>query len=226
VSLLLRAITNPPTAEPDARLVRVEVGPLFAWATRLAAPPPPFSRGDVLAHHTLVDGVFACVEACLPARFPTVLADEAALHGKLAAQGADLQRQLEVVRGACELAVTATWTTSEDDATEVDATTPGRRYLLQRQRAIAGSERRRARARELAERLENLVGLELRDSASQVCPLPGVALSLALLVNRTAADAVRDRLGRDSQPDVRILVHGPWPPYTFAGTGSTWSRET
>jgi hypothetical protein len=205
--------------------VRVEAGGLTAWATRLAGELAPFTREDVLAHHELVGEIFTSVDACLPARFPTVFEDEAALQKKVVAQQANLASQLETVLGACELAVTAVWISSEDDPVEVEATTPGRRYLLERRHALAGSERRRARATQLADAIEYVAGKELRQALRHVCPSTNVALSLALLVNRTSADAVRDCLGRDAQPDVRILVHGPWPPYSFAGTGSTVGRE-
>jgi hypothetical protein len=42
-----------------------------------------------------------------------------------------------------------------------------------------------------------------------------VALSAALLVPRASAENVRKRIARTEQ-DVRILINGPWPPYTFA----------
>ena len=42
-----------------------------------------------------------------------------------------------------------------------------------------------------------------------------VALSSAVLVARASAEDVKNRLIRAEQ-DVRILVNGPWPPYTFA----------
>jgi hypothetical protein len=193
----------------------VDTGPLSAWATVLAADAPHFTREDVMEDHRLVNGVFERVSACLPARFPT-LVEEEALRRQLAARAEELEGRLEAVRGACELAVTAVWTAREEASAEVRADTPGRRYLLRRQAAMAGSERRRARASELADALEHLLGSELRLAQRRVCPSADVALSLALLVDRTAASDVRERLSLYSAQDVRILVHGPWPPYSFA----------
>jgi hypothetical protein len=121
---------------------------------------------------------------------------------------------VEKIHGKSEIAVTAVWIAADEDAQQPEAATPGKRYLLGRQRAFAGSDRRRARGRQLADQLERLAGSELVEVQRQVCPSPGVALSAALLVPRASANAVKARLNR-VEPDVRILVNGPWPPYSF-----------
>jgi hypothetical protein len=222
VSLLLHAISPKPEqdepAGPGLRglpLIRVDEGALSAWATLFSSAVPTFTRDDVMEDHRVVNFVFERVSACLPARFPTVV-EEGVLRGGLATRAEHLERQLELVQGACELAVTAVWSAREELSTDVDAETPGRRYLLRRQAALAGSERRHARASELADVLESLVGPGLRQAQRQVCPSAEVALSLALLVERDVVDDVRVRLSLYSALDVRILVHGPWPPYSFA----------
>jgi Gas vesicle synthesis protein GvpL/GvpF len=215
VSLLLHAITTPPKAEPRAPLFRFTAGQMTAWATNLVGANA-FTREDALAHHTMVTDVFGCVEACLPARFPTVLDDAEALQTHLAERAEGLGRQLALVRGACELALTVVWTTPDEVLPEVDASTPGRRYLLERRAALAGSDRRHARASEIADAVENELRAVLRQARRNVCPSTAVALSLALLVDRAAANDSKYQLERFADEDVRILVHGPWPPYTFA----------
>jgi hypothetical protein len=67
----------------------------------------------------------------------------------------------------------------------------------------------------LADQTERVVGSELVDVRHQVCPSVTVALSSALLVPRDRAEQIKARLIRQEQ-DVRILVNGPWPAYTFA----------
>ncbi len=57
------------------------------------------------------------------------------------------------------------------------------------------------------------------DVRHSLCPSQSVGLSSALLVKRSRAADVQARLVR-TQHDVRILVNGPWPPYTFAAVGS------
>jgi hypothetical protein len=220
VSLLLHAITSPPEAPPaDSTLRCLAIATdLIAWVTELGQETPSFSKEDLLEHHRRVSEVFDHVEACLPARFPT-LVDAARLETFIHERQAGLNRQLQLVRGACELAITAAWTTLEEPTPVPAEVSPGRRYLLERQRHVTASERRHARAVDVAEWIEREVGDIARDRSRQVCPAPTVALSLALLVPRDQADVVKRRIPRVA-PDVRILVNGPWPPYTFASVRS------
>ena len=161
----------------------------------------------------VVSDVFAHVDACLPARFPTWTDDAATL---IAARRQALTQQLEHVKGCAELAITATWTTPLDEIDEPQGLTPGTRYLRGRQRVFEGSYRQRQRANVLMSELTDMAKPSVRDTNARLCPSNTVALSLALLVERATAESVKARLPRTC-PDVRILVYGPWPPYTFAG---------
>jgi hypothetical protein len=187
---------------------------MSAYASRFDTPPDHFGRADLLAHHDIISALAAQMDV-LPARFPTWLADEEALRHELEYRQVDLGNALERVRGRVELAVTAIWTATSDEAPPPEAATPGRTYLLGRQQAFSGSDRRRTRARQLADELERLVGEDLIEIRHQVCPSQTVALSSAVLVPRGHAEDVKKRIPH-AQQDVRILINGPWPPYTFA----------
>jgi hypothetical protein len=227
VGLLLHAITTAPESAfspsglRDCPVIRVDAGGLTVWATDLPDDSAPFTKDDVLQAHRVVSELFARVAACLPARFPTQFPDRDSLLSHVGSRREALARQLEHVRDACELAVTAVWDPPLQESTEPVTsapTSPGRRYLLARQIAFSGSERRHRRARELAEAIERALGPLVLDSRRHVCPSSSVALSLALLVKRDQLPIARQRIPR-AQADVRILVNGPWPPYTFAGAG-------
>jgi hypothetical protein len=170
-----------------------------------------------LSHHRVVSEICAREEAVLPARFPGLSETVDALCAQLEVQRPELMDQLASVRGCCELAVTALWTDTGEAAAQLPTAdvTPGRRYMLLRRLALASSVRRQARARALADELESLLGPDLVKVERRLCPSSNVALSLALLVKRARAAAVQARLPR-SGLDVRILVNGPWPAYTFA----------
>jgi Gas vesicle synthesis protein GvpL/GvpF len=204
-----------------AQLVTFEAGGLTAWATELPAKADGFAREDLLSHHRVVTDICARVEAVLPARFPGVSQSADALRTQLESRQTELMDQLAKVRGCCELAVTALWTNAGQAAIPAPAegVSPGRRYMLHRQVALAGTEQRQTRARELANELERLAGSDLVKVQRKVCPSEHVALSLALLVRRVDSAAVYARLPRSSR-DVRILLNGPWPPYTFAAVRS------
>lgn len=224
MALLLRAITTPADPTDLSGVQALELDGLVAWATEVSEPGQTFTKQDLLADHRLVEAIFERVEACLPARFPT-LVDAEALRANVAVRRAELERQLEHVRGCCEIAATAVWTAVEDDAPQDlgSAQTPGRRYLLDRQAHWASSDRRRAHALQLADQIEHAAGAALIEAMRSVCPSPSVALSMALLVKRLNSMQVVEQLPR-SQPDVRILLHGPWPPYSFAGAGAGSER--
>ena len=201
------------------RLARIDQSALTAWATELSDTEPSFTREDLLAHHTLVAEIFTREEAILPARFPTFVADQDTLCDRLRSRQDALTAQLERVRGCCELAVTVLWTNSDAVQPAVEADSPGRRYMAERRQALTASDRRRAQAKTLAEAVERDVGQELIDVRHSLCPSASVGLSSALLVKRSRIEDVQTRLVH-TQQDVRILVNGPWPPYTFAAVGS------
>jgi hypothetical protein len=194
-------------------LVRTDLGDLVAWASELDAPPDQFTRDDLLEHHAIISQLHARLDACLPARFPTWLTDDGA---EIRKRAAELNIALERVRDRSELAITAVWTSPPDDPPPGEPKT-GTQYLRARQHAFAASDQRRARAQALADEIERTAGHELIEATRKVCPSPAVALSAALLVPRAAAEGLKARFARE-QPDVRILVNGPWPPYTFAVT--------
>jgi Gas vesicle synthesis protein GvpL/GvpF len=226
VKLLLHALSTDevPSETPGGlrgqALARVEAAGLVGWATRCREPDPKFGRADLLEHHQIISRLHEQVDACLPARFPTWYVDEAALRGEIVARRGELEAALDAVRGRCELAVTVLWTAPAEALTPTESPTPGTRYLRERQQAFAGSDQRRARAKELADEIEQLAGTDLVAVRRQVCPSAAVAVSSALLAPRARANALIARLPR-ARDGVRILVNGPWPPYTFADTGAS-----
>jgi hypothetical protein len=230
VSLLLHAITR--RTEPGAAaahprglrggpLVQLDANGLVAWATELDIEATvAFTRTDLFSHHAVVTQLFALVDGCLPARFPTLLDSANALRDQLEAKQGGLMAQLEHIRDCCELALSALWTTADELPPQIDASTPGRNYLLQRRAALAASDRRKTQALELADAIERELGHNLVDVRRRACPSPALALSSALLIKRSSAEEVQTRLCGRTDRDVRILVNGPWPPYTFADARS------
>jgi len=228
--LLLHAITaaeapGPAGATSGLRgypLRRIEHGGLAAWATLWEPAAPPLDRCDLLASHRLL----LALEDCVPARLPTWVADEAALATQLAERAAELSTALARLHGTAELALSVLWRdvprAADEPAPDVtDGPGAGTRYLRARQRALAETDERRARGEALRAHVEQAAGPRLLASRAEVCPSPHVALRVALLVPRAAAASVRARVQTSLRraDDVRILVNGPWPPYTFVGLG-------
>lgn len=208
--LLVRAIGRP-DSHPGGRRV-VDAGPLRAWVD---VPPAQMDRAALLEHHRVVEAL----GECLPVRFGTIVADEVALAEMLRGREVELLSTLDRLRGKRELAVTGLWVTAEG---KVEVTGgPGRRYMEHR-RARARLEQR---ARALAECVARAAGIA-DDDARHVVPdktAPSgdggdkVAFSSALLIEAGRAAEGRRLIEEMRLEGVRLLVHGPWPPYTFAG---------
>jgi hypothetical protein len=184
-------------------VVTVREGELTAWATDIEALE--WTREDLLAHHAIVERIFSVANACLPARFGTPVTPKL-----LAERYADLVSALERVAGRAELAVTAVWSTPGEHAPT------GTAYLRARADALK-------RAQQLAREVERATQADVVEVQHVLCPSRTVMLRSALLVARDRAAAAKLRLPREVR-DVRILVNGPWPPYTFAAVGGS-ARE-
>jgi Gas vesicle synthesis protein GvpL/GvpF len=229
VSLLLLHAIGWTTSEAQAlsavgglrgqALEAVQVSDLRAWATRWTAARD-LTREDILAAHALVSGLGDVA----PVRLPTWLEDEDALRAAVSSHRAQLAEALQRVSGRVEVGVTARWAqrgrvgSARANVDQAGAAGSGTRYLLERRRALQAEQARRARAAQLQSELLKRIGDSCVEAEHRACPSPHVALSSAFLVGREAAPRVVTDLSRfgQAEEDVRILVHGPWPPYTFA----------
>jgi len=214
--LLLHAIVPADGAHAPDGVVSIEAGRLAAIASAHESARP-LGRADMLAHHGRVAELHTQHNACLPARFPTLIANGDALRELLQRREPELLAALDRVRGRSELAVTAVWDNSAETRTEpVQAGTPGRRYLLERQQAFHSADRQREEAASVARAIETTIADELVEAQRNLCPRPDTALSLSLLVpTRKAAELHERILSNGAPPGVRILVLGPWPAYSF-----------
>ena len=74
-----------------------------------------------------------------------------------------------------------------------------------------------ARGQEIATRVRAVLGAIIRQERIDALPSRHGVVSLAHLVDRREADAYRagmERVRRE-RPELRFLVTGPWPPYSF-----------
>lgn len=144
----------------------------------------------------------------LPARFGTVLSDEAEAQAMLERRGHGLGEALRLVRDAAELGLSVGWRGEPQSSAE-----SGTEYMTRRLGQL-----RRARA--IADVLAPLHVLA-RASRVRVPPRPELALVAAYLVDRSLVNAFADTVGRlDQQLDDAVVVcTGPWPPYSFADSG-------
>jgi len=202
---------------------------LGLWATGWNGPPGPLGRDDALAHHAIVAAI-AATGPCLPVRFGSWIADDAAAAALLADRRDGLQTALVRVTGRSELAVTLLWRDRPAVPRRGDAVTasvaaavaeaPGRRFLEARRLDLAERESREATAEGLADRLIELLGglgIDQANVRHETCPTAEVALSLSALVPSARAIETKAAAVRlaGALEGVRGVVSGPWPPYSF-----------
>lgn len=193
---------------------------------------PPATAENLLRHEAVVEAVCAGGEA-LPVRFGTELADEEAVMGALATQYATLQNDLRRIGGKLELGVTALWrpatvhsdapTPSPDvgersgpDTAPADGR-PGLAYLRARQAEHRRAESLRERAHILARELDVALRPLALECHRSLCPSEHLALRDVYLIERERIGAFEGAFDevRKQQQEVRLLLSGPWPPYSF-----------
>jgi hypothetical protein len=191
-----------------ATLRALEHGGLAAVYSRHRALRPAPLPKLVLHHERVVEGIMA-TGAVLPLRFGTQLEHEEQLAALLAARHDELMRSLARVRGKTELGVRviALRPPSRRQADEAS----GREYLLARVRA----HRRHQQA--IHDVHAALGALSEASCIREPGTAPAILVAAYLVDSERVAEFRRqaDQLaGRP--PGTRMIVTGPWPPYSFA----------
>jgi hypothetical protein len=220
---VLAAVSQLPSAAYDASAIEAQLEDL-GWVGEQG-----------LAHERVVLW-FVDHAQILPARLFTMYSGDAALRQAVAPQAERVAAQLETLGGRREWNLKVAYDATElarhagevSDAVralddEIAAAAPGRRYLMQRQRAdlIKGEVTRVAR--QLAD--EMLGNLASHADAVRTLALPStdelgtVILNAALLVPRDGEQALREdaecRVQAARSLGMIATFTGPWAPYRF-----------
>jgi hypothetical protein len=188
----------------------------------------------LLRHEQAVEAIRAGSPA-LPVRFGTVLANDDAVKRALTDRYDVLLDDLTRLGDAVEVGVTALWRPPsppsapdlraprlEEPASSALDTEPipqrtGASYLRARLAEHQHASQQRARAAIIAADLDSALLPHALESRRALCPAPRLALRNAYLTDPAqvpAFQAAFDAVRREHQ-DVRLLLSGPWPPYSF-----------
>jgi hypothetical protein len=205
-------------------------GPLNTLLRDLAAVAP-----YALRHETVVRTLMAAAPALVPVAFGAVYQGAAGVHALLRERADAFRRALDRVRDREEWTITvfrdqaallrAAEETNEEAralAAAVATATPGRAYLLRRQREqVVAAAAERLAAHLVGECVQRLaaVSAAVRHEAARE-PSTDLLLKASFLVPRAAvvrftAEAERLRAAAASH-GLRLTVSGPWAPYSFA----------
>jgi hypothetical protein len=194
------------------RLRVVAVGGLVALVGDVAEPPAP-SAVTLRAQDAVLRRLAAGVDGVLPARFGTLVDDDAALAEALDRRRPQLARALGRVAG-CEQMTLRVWGEAVAAAMPIEDAGggPGTRYL-------AGRRQAKEQARSLPE-LEPLRGCLsdlVREERVERHDRPPLLATVQHLVPRGAGARYVDAVdgARGALAPWRVSVTGPWLPYAF-----------
>jgi hypothetical protein len=209
VSLYVYAVLEADAPAPrGARLRYVSVAGLTVAvraAARAPAPRPPALR----RHAAVVRLLWETAPSVLPARFGSLVADEAELRRELQPRRAELRSALKLVRGRAQMTLRVWSAGAAPGGPEAAAERTGAEYLLARAAWWRGADvpglpalLKALRPLHAAERIERHT-------------TPPLTASVYHLVDRARVPEYRRALAR-RRGRMRLRVSGPWPPYAFA----------
>lgn len=215
------------TGVVGAPLVLFRRGPLAVVASEFEGNAVPSTRENVLEHNR-VNGLVLARETPLPFRFGT-LADERRLGEHLEKNEGALVSALARVRGCVEMGAKVIWDAAAQSETQgeaegearavgASAEGAGTAFLLAKQRALKGAEALKGRAEEVAALVASGVEGLARESSVEVNPAGSLVVRAAHLVARGSEEEYRERLRAlaAGRADLRLMLSGPWPPYSFS----------
>ena len=209
-----------------ADLAMVSWRDLAAVTGRTGDGDAPLTVEAVLHHETIVEAVRRQGPS-LPVRFGTVFRDATSVEAALSERYETLAADLERLGDKVELSLTALWATpSSDDAParaarEEEGAPAGRsagaRYLHARAAAFRRDDALKERACRVASELELVLGGLALEQRESLLPTPRVALRTSYLLEPAGVGAFQAAVEtvRGTRAELRILLTGPWPPYSF-----------
>jgi hypothetical protein len=208
------------------RLQGIEWRDLVAVAGRVTGHSVRPDAGLVLRHEAAVEAI-RTQTPMLPVRFGTVFHDAESLRRALERQYGVLVADLARLGDKQEFGLSALWTTPARDgarAARVDQTSPpaegragGAAYLRSRVEEVRRQDELRVRAQTLAGELNAVLSPPAIEYRQTLAPTPRLALRTAYLLEPGDAEAFKQAFERvrQSRKEIRLLLSGPWPPYSF-----------
>lgn len=185
------------------------------------------NRKNALAHHEVVRSITEQTTP-LPARFGTVVTIEQ-LRTYVSTNHQALKAKLAHLRGRVEMNVRMIRTIAPSDtAQQPNNVGPGTAFLLEKRRAILGDETEAAQKGQLSEWLREKLNDLIKEEKISVTRSETVILARAdHLISRADVQEYRKKMAKavEERPEIRFMVSGPWPPYSFANIELEFSSQ-
>jgi hypothetical protein len=207
-------------AGADVRLLKV--GDFGLIVSSFGGDRVTIDRVNLLAHAAVARCILEQTTP-LPFRFGTLVRQEQ-LESFLTARHDALKARLDLVRDCVEMSVKVISVANggkrgqPEEATSGLEDKPGTAFLLQKRREILGTETRAEEARAIVAWLQSQIGGLVRETQITTNLTDKLLLASSHLVERGVVEHYRARLkeARLERPELKFLISGPWPPYSFA----------
>lgn len=188
------------------------------------------SRKNALAHHEVVRSITEQTTP-LPTRFGTLVTAEQ-LRTYVSTHHQAITAKLAHVRGGVEMNVrmirTITAADTSQESQNENVLGPGTAFLLEKRREILGEEAGAAEKGQLSAWLREKLGDLIKEEKISFVPSGTIILARAdHLIERVNVQEYRTKMAGavEERPEVRFMVSGPWPPYSFANIELEFSRQ-
>jgi hypothetical protein len=196
----------------------VHAGPLACWVSAHDDRPGADTVG-VTAHNAVVQAALDCAGTPVPLRFGHWFDDADAVAAAIAQDAARWTAMLHRIDGCIEYAVHIAPIEGAQAARDVHAAAAhtGSEYMAALAQRHAGAAERRRREETLCAWILEQAGALVRESRTERPAAAGAFASMAHLVQRRDAEEYERMMqhAREARADLRIVVSGPWPPYSF-----------
>jgi gas vesicle protein GvpL/GvpF len=221
-------LNKTPTGVSDAEVRIVEFDEdLSALVSVYRSADFEVSRKNALAHHEVVRCITEQTTP-LPARFGTVVTIEQ-LRNYVSTHHEAIKAKLAHVRGGVEMTVRIIQSIgAADTSPQSENVGPGTAFLLEKRREIFRDEAGAAQKEHLSAWLREKLGELIKEEKISITPSETIILArVDHLIERVDVQAYRTNMANAIQerPDIRFMVSGPWPPYSFANIGLEFSSQ-
>jgi len=211
-------VQRPGISGAAVRLLKID--DLSLLISELESDITPVTRENALDHAAVVRSVLDRATP-LPFRFGS-LGTEQQLRSYIMTHAAALKTKLAHVRGCIEMNLKIMWNDKNDREPQPQAGSPpgaGTVFLENKRREFRNEEQRVAQVSEVSALLQERLGGLLRDERIDLRPSKTVVLAaVAHLIEVGNIQSYREKAAEilENRPELRFLLSGPWPPYSFA----------
>jgi hypothetical protein len=202
----------------NAPVESVSIGGVAIWVSRGDRPEPGLDA--VRVHNQVVEAAVTEAVTPLPLRFGQWLADDTALREVLAPKAALYAERLAQIAGCMEFGIRLIDPQAGEGAQVVQAQphTSGLEYMRALQESSRLADSKRQRADQVHASVRELLQDLVREERVEDGRTTHAVLTLSHLVARAQFGDYRERAPqiRERFPELRMLLSGPWPPYSFA----------